>query len=673
VRAPQWRVRSELWTRTNRGPRFNLTGVVFGVVAATRRLAAIMFTDMVGSTASAQANEGEALRTRDEQADLVRPLFATHKGREIKSLGDGFLVEFDSALRAVQCAIDIQQHLHERNSQPGLAPILLRIGVHLGDVEQRDSDIFGDAVNIASRIEPLAAPGGVCLSGEVFSQIRNKIPNRMEKLPATTMKGMQVPIDLYRVLLPWIDRERPSDESGPTGIAVLPLINISPDPNDAYLADGMTEELITVLSQNPELLVIARTSVAPFKSTTKGVSQIGSELGVSQVLEGSVRRAGNQLRVTVQLIDVATQGHTWAKNYDRLLDDVFALQSEIAEQVAQNLRVQLGSARGGRTRPRGPVRPESYLAYLKGRSLMHLGGAVNYREAKRLFEKAITLDDRNAAAYAGLADVTRVIGWFHQATESTREEWDHAARAAAARAVELEPDLAEAHTALGLIHWDDFQWEAAERELRIALATSPSDAWARGNLATILEDQGRVEEALREYELTVEADPLSPRWLYFQSLLLIWTGRWEEATSKINRIKVLEPQSSWCYLAASEACVQRRDLASLRKLDDERLVIEPRLRTAVEAWHAVLRGDDEPARRLIRELEAEAGPGGKESASDIAQLYALLGDLDQCFHWLNIAVDRFDLPFQAWRNDPMLESARSDPRFQEILRRQNLS
>jgi len=158
-------------------------------VASVRRLSAIMFTDMVGSTAAAQSNEENALKLRDEQAALVRPLFAAHQGREIKSMGDGFLAEFDSALRAVQCALDIQQHLHERNSQPGVASIQLRIGIHLGDVEQKETDIFGDAVNIASRIEPLASPGGVCISGEVYSQVRNKVPNKLEKLPPAPLKG----------------------------------------------------------------------------------------------------------------------------------------------------------------------------------------------------------------------------------------------------------------------------------------------------------------------------------------------------------------------------------------------------------------------------------------------------------------------------------------------------
>jgi len=341
-------------------------------VASVRRLSAIMFTDVVGSTASAQANEAEALKLRDEQAGLVRPLFAAHHGREVKSMGDGFLSEFDSALRAVQCAIDIQQHLHERNSQAGVTPIELRIGIHLGDVEQRDTDIFGDAVNIASRVEPLASPGGICISGEVFSQIRNKIPNKFEKLPPTALKGVQAPVDIYRIALPWVTRDAPASSGGPTGIAILPFANISPDPKDEYFADGLTEELITVLSQIRELRVIARSSVTPYKSTSKGVAQIGAELGVSSILEGSVRKAGSQLRITAQLIDVASQGHVWANSYNRELTDVFAVQVELAQQVADALRVELRASERAQIAARPMVKPDSYLSYLKGLTLMRV-------------------------------------------------------------------------------------------------------------------------------------------------------------------------------------------------------------------------------------------------------------------------------------------------------------
>jgi adenylate cyclase len=291
-------------------------------------------------------------------------------------MGDGFLAEFDSALRAVQCAIDIHQHLHDRNSQPGITPIQLRIGIHLGDVEQRGSDIFGDAVNVASRIEPVATPGGLCISGQVFDQVRNKIPNRLEKLPPTALKGLEVPIDIYRVVLPWTVPESPSRDSGPTRLAVLPFANISPDPKDEYFADGLTEEMITVLSQLRELRVIARTSVTPYKSTSKGVAQIGTELGVDSVLEGSVRKAGDELRITVQLIDVATQEHTWASTYDRKLEKVFAVQAEIAREVAEALKVGLRAAEQSRLESRPPVRAD-FLPRLPERA--YLDGPDNQR------------------------------------------------------------------------------------------------------------------------------------------------------------------------------------------------------------------------------------------------------------------------------------------------------
>jgi adenylate cyclase len=207
-------------------------------VASVRRLSAIMFTDMVGSTASAQADEASALKLRDEQASLVRPLFGAHHGREIKSLGDGFLAEFDSALSAVQCALDIQRCLHERNSQPGVTPIQLRIGIHLGDVEQRETDIFGDAVNIAARVEPLADPGGVCISEEVFAQVRNKIPETMEKCPPKELKGVRFPLSVYRITMPWTSAAAGTEAIDPRHIAVLPFAAGSHNSQDLPSGSG---------------------------------------------------------------------------------------------------------------------------------------------------------------------------------------------------------------------------------------------------------------------------------------------------------------------------------------------------------------------------------------------------------------------------------------------------
>ena len=235
-------------------------------VASGRRLAAVMFTDTVGYTASTQTNEGRSLELLRQQTELLRPVVALHQGREIKSTGDGFLVEFDSALKAVQCAINIQRRLFERNSEGGQTPIRIRIGIHLGDVVQNGTDILGDAVNIAARIEPLAEPGGVCVSGAVYEQVRTKVPDKLEKLAPKALKGLQDPMDVYRIVLSWNEsnhgsHDQDAEPADPTRLAVLPFANISPDPNDEYFADGLTEELIANLSLVPGLKVIALTSV----------------------------------------------------------------------------------------------------------------------------------------------------------------------------------------------------------------------------------------------------------------------------------------------------------------------------------------------------------------------------------------------------------------------------
>ncbi|HYA54775.1 MAG TPA: adenylate/guanylate cyclase domain-containing protein, partial [Thermoplasmata archaeon] len=310
-------------------------------MATSRRLSAIMFTDMVESTQLAQRDERAALALIEEQEKLARPVLTSHHGRWVKSTGDGFLAEFGSALDAVECAVELQDRVRERNRSPGAVPLRIRVGVHLGDVQRRSGDIFGDAVNVAARVESAAEPGGVCISGPVHELVRNKVPNPLERLGAQTLKGVTEPVQLYRVVLsPTEPSVSPRTDSVPR-LAVLPLANISPDPRDEYFADGLTEELISVLSKIPGLRVIARTSVTPYKSSSKSAAQIGTELGVGSILEGSVRKAGDRLRISLQLIDASSQEHVWTESYDRQMSDVFAIQSEVAESTAKAIRVEL--------------------------------------------------------------------------------------------------------------------------------------------------------------------------------------------------------------------------------------------------------------------------------------------------------------------------------------------
>jgi len=631
-----------------------------------------MFTDIVGYTASTQVDEASALRLLQEQEELVRPLFAGHHGREIKSTGDGFLVEFDSALRAVQCAIDIHQRIEERNSQKGVTPIQLRIGIHLGDVEERAGDIFGDAVNIASRIQPLAVPGGVCISGEVFSQVRNKIPNTLEKLEPHALKNVRFPVDLYRVILPWTVKVRPSpSSSGPTRLAVLPFANISPDPNDEYFADGLTEEMIVMLSQLRELRVIARTSVILYKSTPKSVAQIGAELGVDAVLEGSVRKAGDQLRITVQLIDVSTQEHTWANTYNRKLDNVFAIQTEIAKRVAKQLKVNVRAAEQARLEERPPVRPDSYLAYLKGRALLHTATRDSLETAKSEFERAITLDANNAAAHSGLADATRWQGWWYP--DAPRVRWEEVSRQLTTRAIELDPNLAEAHVSLALDLWDDFDYVAAEKELQLALSLNPSYSFAHNAYASILEDEARTDEALLEFTLAEQADPLWILNLFHFAHLLIWLGRLDEALAKIRKLGELEPGGVGYHGCLSSYYLARSDLeGALEEFRQaEALHPEPRDKQVMQAVYYAMSGEKGQARALLR--TEETLPDRPHWAQNIAEAYALLGDLDECFHWLEKAIGTHYITLQPWRLDPRLKNVRGDPRFQAILKKMKLA
>ncbi|MCI4355240.1 MAG: adenylate/guanylate cyclase domain-containing protein, partial [Thermoplasmata archaeon] len=439
-------------------------------MASVRRLAAIMFTDWVGFTTLTQSNEQHALTLLEIHQRLLRPVFPRYHGTEIKTIGDAFLVEFDSALEATGCAIEIQRLLHDHNASAASADrIRLRIGIHLGDVVHVDGDVMGDAINVASRIEPLAEPGGICLSDPVAAQVRNRISNSLTKLPAHELKNVRFPIDVYKVELAW--NAPPTDPSGSGNarrLAVLPLANMSADPQDAFFADGLTEEIITELSKVAGLRVIARTSVLRYADGTKSVAEIGKELRVSTVLEGSVRRAGNRVRVTAQLIDATSEEHLWAEKYDRELDDIFAIQSEVAKAVAVALGVALPAP------VVAPVRPPPSLAafkpYVRGRSLWNRRTTEHVEAALRSFEEALTLDPEFAEALSGIADCYSILvdrGALPPGDGGPK------AKAAAERAIAIDETIAEAHASLGLALDRERAWPEAEREYRRAIELNP--------------------------------------------------------------------------------------------------------------------------------------------------------------------------------------------------------
>lgn len=518
----------------------------------TRRLASFMLTDMAGYTALAQRNERLALELLEEHSRLLRPLFAQHGGREIKATGDGFLVEFASALQATRCAIEIQKRLAERNA--AVAPerrIAIRIGLHIGDAVYRGSDVFGDAVNITSRIEPLAEPGGICLSQQVYDQVWNKVEAPLISLGRQELKNVQLPMEVYRIVFPW-EREAAGGAAPPdrTRIAVLPLANISPDPLDEYFTDGMTEELIYRLSKIRELKVIAQTSVMPYKRAVKRVAEIGRELRVGTVLGGSVRKADNKLRITVQLIDVQSEEHLWSELYERQLEDVFAIQSDIAQRVAEALQVHLLAGERRQLEKRTTRNLGAYTLYLTGRQLWNMRLEEGLRLAIEQFQQAIEIDPDYALAYAGLADAYSIMANWGFLPEG---EGYSQAREAALKALELDNKLGEAHASLGLIKWAyEHKVREAEREFRRAIELNPNYPTAHHWYAMFLQGLGRHEEALAEVRRALDLDPLSPVINHALGKILLLTGQFEAAREQYQRTVELAPGFAQARLGLAE-------------------------------------------------------------------------------------------------------------------------
>jgi adenylate cyclase len=643
-------------------------------VDETRRLSAILMTDTVGYSAATQADEAGTLALLREQEELVRPVVAAYRGREVKSTGDGFLMEFESALKATQCAIDLQRRIYERNALPDVRPFQIRIGIHLGDVELRGGDIFGDAVNIASRVEPLAEPGGICVSGAVREQVWNKLTSPLVKLPSTELKGIRAPVDLYRVVLPWISGAGPRREPGLPRLAVLPFSNISPDPNDAYFADGLTEELIAVLSRIRDLRVLARTSVAPYKTTQKLAGQIADELGVSHFLEGSVRKAGDRLRITLQLIDAQTQEPIWAETFNRELTDVFAIQTEIAEHTAKALALGLGGVGRPPARRQPTEDLSAYEEYLKGVHAWQRTEAGFSDRAIAHFEEAIRRDPRFSLAYAQYASVLlQDLGDRRSGTEVAPK-----IESLVTKALELDPTLAEAHVARGnfAMQWE-LDWDRAETEFREGLRLNPSGGTSHAWYGLLLEAQRRFDEAIPQYQLAIGIDP--GYWVFPIRLAATYL-KMRDYASAIGVAAALvreHPDSPWHHIFLARTLLEAGRLGDAEKevqvaeemgrgqVDGTDPFSRNRLiRSAVEA----AKGNLVPTRELVNDL-TEKAKTGYVPLTVIAALHARLGEDDRALELIERDLREGDHSLWFYGGDYDFRRLRKDPRFRELYRK----
>ncbi len=641
-----------------------------------RRLSAIMFTDIVGYSALTQRNEALALELLDEHRNIVRPFFTKHDGREIKTAGDSFFTEFNSAVQATICAIEIQEALHVRNKEvPHDRHVLIRIGLHIGDVVYTDQDVYGDGVNIAARMEPLAKPGGICVSEDVARQVRNKVPYPIVKLGKEKLKNIAMPVDVYYVQLPWITQGKKLKAKTPARktiiysllllgililigsffyiknqqskepshsrlrLAVLPLSNISNDPKDEYFADGMTEEIISNLSKIGGLNVIARTSIMKYKAIDKNISQIGNELMVGTILEGSVRKSENKARITVQLINVSTQEPTWSKYYDRELKDIFMIQSEIAQNVADELKIRLVSSEKEQLAKNHTSNSIAFEEYLIGKNYLNKRTPESIQASIPHFEKSILEDAEFALPYASLAYAYTLIGVAGYGN-IPRVVAETKAKEAVMKALQIDETLAEAHAALGYIKFRiDWDWKGAEKEFKRAIELKPSYATAHEWYALFLAVHVRLDEALSEIQIAYQLDPLSLSVNNGLARIYHFRNETDKAINQIDKTLALDSNYAEGYFSVGMTYYKtneyEKSVAALKKainLAKRR----PVMLAVLGAVYAKIGNTDE-AKKLLAELELP--PLNNDKLYGIAVIKSNLGQMDEALNILEKLTD----------------------------------
>jgi adenylate cyclase len=559
-----------------------------------RRLSAILAADVVGYSRLMGFDEAGTLvavnRLREE---IVGPAVTAHHGRIVKSMGDGLLIEFPSVVEAVHCALRIQKKLTEHNRDVDRnRRAELRIGINVGDVIVQADDIFGDGVNVAARVESLAPPGGICISRAARDQMHGKLDIGLQDMGEIAVKNINQPIHAFRVgdssvpitgtvvqgkrfrvslffvalaaaaglaaatliwWQPWQPRNPSLRAFGDLpAIAVLPFDNLSGDPKQEYFADGITEDLITDLSQLSGLLVIARNSAFTYKNKAVKVTEVGKELGVQYVVEGSVRRSAGRVRVNVQLIDAQSDHHIWAERFDRELTDVFELQDQIVRKIIAALKVEVTQREREQLDRRAETTPEAYDTFLRGQQkFLQFSRPANI-EARQYFERAMILDPGYARAYAAMA-ITHLfsvtVSWSDSPDDSIR-----IGKELALKGLELDPTVREVYFALGSAYLREKEFAKAIESTKKSVELDPNYADGLGQLAWILNYAGQPEGALPRIQ---EAMRLHPHYSYFYEAILgqsyFHLGRYEEATAILERAVGRNPEFIFArqYLAAT--------------------------------------------------------------------------------------------------------------------------
>jgi len=638
-------------------------------IKGKRMLAAIMFTDMIGYTALMQNDEQQAKQNRDRHRLIQKNAVYKYKGEILQYYGDGTLIIFKSAIEAVSCAVEIQTELQKDPVIP------LRIGIHIGDIVYDDEGIYGDGVNVASRIENLSISGSVLISGKMMDEIKNQPQFSTEHIGSFNLKNVKRPIRVFAISneglhIPKIQNLNNKLDKHIRSIAVLPFVSLSSDPENEYFSDGITEELLNALTRVEGLQVTARTSSFAFKGRNIDIREIGKQLGVKTVLEGSVRKAGNRVRITAQLISVADGYHIWSETYDRQLEDIFEIQDEISLKIANKLRKKLSIESTNEKLVLPSTKDlDAYNLYLKAVFYQNKWTLKDSQIAIKLLEEAINIDPKFATAYATIAMIYGFLGASGKMPPVTAYP---KAKEYAFLANQIDENLPESHLALANYYfWLEFNLKEAKKHVNQAIKLNPSLADAYLFKALFLNVSNRAKEASVYIKLSMQLDPFSMAAKLINSRTLYWMGKKEEAIEEINKILEISPAFSGVYHFMSLMAFEDNDLVSSRSYLEK--MKETHGSKEEYSWAqgliSIKEKDLKTAEKYLETLIKINENSDRSGFFLIGSLYGLLGDTDKMFDYFDKSIEAKESYMIFIHKYKILEQFYTDPRFQKILKK----
>jgi len=639
-------------------------------MAQVRQLAAIMFADIVGYTALMEEDEALALNLRHKLQKKLEHEVSSHYGRILDFRGDGALCTFSSSIEGIKAALALQIEMQ-------LPPVVpLRIGIHVGDVVAEGNTIYGDGVNIASRLESLAIPGSIFFSGKVYDDIKNQKDLQTLLLGKYSLKNVKEPMDVYAlsnsgIITPethYLEGKGQKVQS--KCILVLPFVNLSNDPEQEYFSDGLTEELISSLARLRGMKIISRTTSMQYKGTKKDIRSIGREIGAGYIMEGSVRIQGNHLKITAQFVDADNDVYLWAESYKGNMEDIFDIQEKVSLKIVDALRIQLTGEEKHALHKRYTDDADAYQFYLQGRYHWNKRNEPGLNMALHFFEKSIKKDESYALAWAGLADTYSLMGEY---TNISRRALLSKQMAAVNRALQLDSQLPEAHISLAIsLMLNEWDWKNSEKEFKLGIKLNPNYATGRHWYAEWLLYNGKFDEALHEISTAVELDPFSQGILKDKGIHFYYTRQYDKAIEIALKTLDLDPGFVPVHRLLSLA-YQGKGLHDQAIKENQIWGSKTGnlIKTDISLAHLyAVAGRRQEVKNIIDRIEAHQL--GSNDYRGMALVYTAMEDKEKALEWLEKSYEKHEESLCSLNVDPKFDLLHSEKRFDDLLKKLGL-